>query len=148
MARYQASVETRRSVDEVFSYLSDFSNTSQWDPGIDRAGQQTPGEIGLGTEFRVVSKTMGQEVPFTYRVVEYDAPRSIRLIGESSKIVSSDRMTFEPLGDGTRVTYEADLSLKGIFKLAEPLLRLGFRRVGDRALEGLRQTLSSPRALA
>jgi carbon monoxide dehydrogenase subunit G len=148
VAHYQASVDTERSQDEVFAYLSDFANTAEWDPGIDRAGKITPGAIDLGTAFRVVSKAMGQEIPFTYRVTEYDAPRSICLVGESSAIVSRDRMTFEQVESGTRVTYEADLSLKGVFTLAEPALRLGFKRVGDRALDGLKRKLSAPKALA
>ena len=148
MARYQASVETQRSVEEVFAYLSDFSTTAQWDPGIERAEKLTPGRIEPGTKFRVTSKTMGRELAFVYRVIEYDAPHSICLIGESGGIVSRDRMEFEPTGPGTRVTYDAEVSLKGILKLGEPLLRLGFKRVGDRALDGLKRKLASPGALA
>jgi len=33
---------------------------------------------------------------------------------------------------GTRIVYDADLALKGAFKLADPLLRVAFRRVGAR----------------
>jgi hypothetical protein len=44
-------------------------------------------------------------------------------------------------GRGTRVTYDADLSLKGPLRLADPLLALAFRRVGDRARDGLRARL-------
>ena len=148
MAHYRASIETQRSQDEVFAYLSDFSNTAEWDPGIAAAEKTTPGEIRPTTEFRVVARVMGREAPFTYRVVEYDAPRSIALIGESSMIVSRDRMKVEQTDAGARLTYEADLTLKGILRLADPLLAIGFKRVGDRALGGLKRTLSAPRALA
>ena len=44
---------------------------------------------------------------------------------------------------GTRVTYDADLALKGPLRIADPLLGLAFDRVGDRALEGLRERLGS-----
>lgn len=148
VAHYRASIETQRSQDEVFAYLSDFSNTAEWDPGIAAAEKTTPGEIRPTTEFRVVARVMGREAPFTYRVVEYDAPRSIALIGESSMIVSRDRMKVEQTDAGARLTYEADLTLKGILRLADPLLAIGFKRVGDRALGGLKRTLSAPRALA
>ncbi|MBV8221122.1 MAG: hypothetical protein JO325_21875, partial [Solirubrobacterales bacterium] len=47
-------------------------------------------------------------------------------------------------GTGTRVTYAADLRLKGLLRLADPLLALAFRRVGDRALAGLREVLARP----
>jgi hypothetical protein len=56
-------------------------------------------------------------------------------------VVSLDRITFEPSGGGTRIVYDADLALKGALKLADPLLRVAFKRVGARALAGLRRTL-------
>jgi hypothetical protein len=34
MAHYNASVETPRLLHEVFAYLSDFSTTEEWDPGV------------------------------------------------------------------------------------------------------------------
>ncbi len=39
------------------------------------------------------------------------------------------------------VTYEADLSLKGVLRIGDPLLGLAFRRIGDRAAAGLRTAL-------
>jgi len=34
MAHYNASVHTRQPPDEMFAYLSDFSSTQEWDPGV------------------------------------------------------------------------------------------------------------------
>jgi hypothetical protein len=82
--------------------------------------------------------------PLTYRVVEYDAPREIMFVGENATVVSHDRITFETIAAGTRVTYDADLRLKGLLSVADPLLGLAFNRVGDRALVGLREVLAHP----
>ena len=38
-------------------------------------------------------------------------------------------------------SYDADLRLKGVLRLADPLLGLAFGRIGDRAAEGLRAYL-------
>lgn len=81
----------------------------------------------------------------TYRIVEYDPPRAVTFIGENATVISRDRITFETTTDGTRVTYDADLALKGPLRIADPLLGLAFNRVGDRALDGLRQTLALAR---
>ena len=35
------------------------------------------------------------------------------------------------------VTYDAELTLNGPLGLADPLLGIGFKRIGDRAAEGL-----------
>lgn len=58
---------------------------------------------------------------------------------------STDRITItrEAVGGnhGTLVTYDADLQLNGVLRLADPLLRLAFGRIGDRAAAGLRRVL-------
>ena len=141
MAHYNASVVTPRPPEEVFAYLSDFSTTAEWDPGVVEAERLTEPPIGEGSEFRLLARFLGRETPLTYRVVEYDPPRAVTVRGENSTVVSLDRITFEPEGEGTRITYDAELSLKGPMKLADPLLGLAFKGVGDRALAGLRETL-------
>jgi hypothetical protein len=44
-------------------------------------------------------------------------------------------------GDTRIVTYDAELQLKSVLKVADPLLGLAFRRIGDRAAVGLRRVL-------
>ncbi len=141
MAHYNASVDTSRPPDEMFAYLSDFSSTQEWDPGVIEAERlgDAPGQEG--TEFRLLASFLHRKIPLTYRVVEYDPPSAVTFRGESSTVVSLDRITFEPSEIGTRITYDADLALKGPFKLADPLLALAFKRVGARALTGLHKTL-------
>ncbi len=141
MARYTATLHADRPVEDVFAYLADFSTTEEWDPGVVRATRNGNGTIGVGTTFDLVASFLGRENALTYEVVEYEAPHAITLRGENATVVSLDRITTEPDGDGTKITYDADLSLKGPLKLGDPLLKLAFGRVGDRALEGLRATL-------
>src|SRR5687768_965981 len=46
--------------------------------------------------------------------------RPLRWPGENATIVSLDRITCEPSDGGTRVTYDADLVLKGPLRIADP----------------------------
>jgi carbon monoxide dehydrogenase subunit G len=140
MARYNASVYSPRPPGEVFAYLSDFSTTAEWDPGVVEAERLGNMPVGEGSEFRVVATFLHRTTPLTYRIIEYDPPNAVTFRGENSTVVSLDRITFEPSDGGTRITYDADLALKGPFKVADPLLGLAFKRVGDRALAGLRKT--------
>ena len=142
MARYRASVDTSRAPADVFEYLSDFSNALEWDPGVVEAARAGDGPVGEGSEFTLVAVFLGRRNTLTYRVVEYDPPSAVTFRGENSSVISLDRITFEPLGPGTRVTYDAELSLKGPMRLADPLLGLAFKRVGDQALGGLREKLA------
>jgi len=141
MAHYKASVDTSRPPDQMFAYLSDFSSTQEWDPGVIEAERLGDAPVRNGTEFRLLASFLGRKIPLTYRIVEYDPPSAVTFRGESSTVVSLDRITFEPSERGTRITYDAYLALKGPFKLASPLLGIAFKRVGARALAGLRKTL-------
>jgi carbon monoxide dehydrogenase subunit G len=142
VAHYNASVTTSQPLETVFAYMSDFTTNREWDPGTVEATRIGDGEIGVGTQFRIVAEFMGRRTPLTYTVTEFEPPTAITLRGENATVVSLDRMTFAPAGDATVVTYDADLALKGAAKLDEPLMVLAFRRIGDRALAGLRDTFA------
>jgi carbon monoxide dehydrogenase subunit G len=144
MARYRASIETQWTPDEAFAYLSDFSTSAEWDPGVVEAERVGTGAVGAGTEFRLVAEFLGRRTPLTYRLVEYEPASAVTFLGENSTVISHDRITFQAIATGTRITYDADLRLKGLLRLADPLLGLAFNRVGDRALGGLRDVLGGP----
>ena len=141
MARYRASLYTTLPPEETFAYLSDFANAQQWDPGVTEASRLDAGDIGEGSQFRLLARFLGRTVPITYRIVEYDPPAAVTFLGENATVTSRDRISFEPAGEGTAVAYDAELALKGPLRLADPLLGLAFKRVGDRALAGLRAKL-------
>ena len=142
MARYVTTVESTRSREDAFAYLSDFSNALEWDPGVvgaERAGQRR----GDGRQ-RVPARDRvhGSPGPPTYRVIELEAPRRVTFLAETGTLTSLDTIpTFEQRGEGSSVTYDADLRLKGPLKLADPLLRLAFKSIGDKARDGLRTHL-------
>ncbi len=144
MAKYTATLATKRPLAEVFDYLSDFSTTAEWDPGVLEAERMDDAPIAVGSEFLIVAEFLGRRNSLDLSgapvrsAQQRDAPRV------SSTVVSLDRITFDAWGGGTRVTYEADLKLKGPLRLADPLLGLAFQRVGDRALAGMRATLDAP----
>lgn len=147
MARYRATIDTDRSIEEVFAYLSDFSTTQEWDPGVLEAERLNGRAVGHGSEFRLVARFLGRNAELTYRIIEYEPPHAVTLLGENASVLSRDRITFETAPAGTSVTYDAELTLKGLARIADPLLGLVFKRVGDRALDGMRRKLSTPLSL-
>ena len=143
MASYVATVECARSPEQVFDYIADFSTNAEWDPGTISADRAGEGPVGVGAEFRLVVSFLGRTSRLTYRIVEYDRPHVVTFRGENAAVVSLDRITVKPWNGGSRLTYDARLTPKGATRLAGPLLALAFRRVGDRALTGLRTALAS-----
>lgn len=143
MARYVASVECNWKREQAFSFLADFATIEQWDPGVTRAKRLTPRALEVGAKFEVRSSFLGREVPLVYETIELDPPRRILLRAELPTAISLDEISFDLRpGGGTIVTYDADLQLKGPLRAFDLPLRLAFRRLGDRARDGLRHRLA------
>ncbi len=141
MAHYQASFLTPTPQPQAFAYLSDFTNAADWDPGIVAAERVDGGPIGGGSTFRLFAQMLGRRVALTYRIVEFDPPRTVAFLCEGRGCVSHDRITFQDTAAGTCIRYDADLAPRGLLRLVDPLLGLLFRRIGDRARAGLREAL-------
>ena len=143
MAHYATTVTSPGSPTEVFEYLADFSSTAEWDPGVSEARCLTDEPLRVGARFHVVADFLGRRVPLEYRTVEIDPPRRVVLRAETPTVVSEDTITVSALpGSGAQVTYDARLRLRGALRIADPVLGLLFRRVGDRAKAGLAATLA------
>ena len=138
--KIQRSVETAATPAAVFAYLSDFTNTNEWDPGTVKT-TLVSGDGGVGTEYDNVSKFMGRETELTYRVIEHTPDRWFGLRGENKTVVAHDTMEIEPHGAGSRVTYTADFAFSGVAKVVAPLLAPALKKLGDEAEEGLRDAL-------
>ena len=145
MASYRGTVVSSRSAEETFDYMADFTNAADWDPGTATSERLDDGPAGLGATFRLGVRIGSRVTPLDYRIVAYQRPHTVVLLGESETIRSEDTMTVTPTADGRCIlTYDADLTLKGSFALANPVLPLFFDRIGDRGVEGLRSTLGGP----
>jgi len=141
MARYHATVETRQNAADAFAYLADFSSTAQWDPGVVEAERLTEGPITIGATFRVVTLFLGRRIPLDYEVTALEPGRRVVLRADNGTIRSTDEITVCAADAGSVVNYDADLRLLGALRFADPLLRLAFRRIGDRARAGLAREL-------
>jgi len=145
MARYRGTVVSERSAEETFDYMACFSNAAEWDPGVADAERLDEGPVGMGSAFRVGVRVGPRVIPLDYRVVAYERPHRVVLLGESDTIRSEDTVTVVPRPEGGSIlTYDADLRLLGPLSPATPVLSLPFRRIGDRGLGGLRRVLSVP----
>ena len=77
----------------------------------------------------------------SYTVTELAVGDKIVLEGTGGVIHAIDVISFVPDGDGTLVTYQADLQLTGIARIFQPLMKNRFAAIGDAAGVGLRSWL-------
>ncbi len=142
MAKYTVSVESSKSVEDAFAYMADLRNFVDWDPGVLGVTQVAGDGAGPGSSFDVTVKSVGGGTVLRYETVEYDRPGNLLVTARNSTFTSIDRITIAARGEGSIVTYSAELLLEGCLRLFNPLLGLVFNRIGDRAAAGLRRVLA------
>jgi hypothetical protein len=148
MPVYNATIPSTWSVDEAFSYMSDFANAQSWDPSVTSAHRIDDGPIVVNSAFELTVRFAGRDKALRYAVTSNEPPRTVTFASSSGSLVSIDTLTFEPRANGCVMTYDAELRFTGVAAVANPLLALLFRRLGDRARDSLREILGSPRATA
>jgi carbon monoxide dehydrogenase subunit G len=141
MARYVTRVKTPLAAGDAFDYIADLTNFAEWDPGVRRSVQVDGDGTELGAAYDVTVAAVPRDLTLRYEVVEYDSPRTSLVVARSAMFTSTDRISVVPDGDGSIVTYDAELTLNGPLRLFDPVLRLAFGRIGDRAAAGLRRVL-------
>ena len=143
MLSLKESIDVTCAPQVAFDYLADFTHIERWDPSVLTARQMTEGWPQVGTQFRLKLQFGGRAVPMAYRITEMESPRRLVLQGTGASFSAEDRITFEPLGDGTRIRYEADIVFAaGWGRKLEPLVAPLVRRSGRRAVQQLLQQLS------
>jgi len=141
------SVDIRRPVTEVFSYVVTPSHWPQWAGpviAVDTGTQSGP--LQPDNAFTVVSKVMGKQLDGTYRVMKLEENRILQYVSTTGPLSHEFTVSFEPVPEGTRVTQtvEADQEeAAGFFKLAYPLAQKIFTRQSAADLATLKDVLES-----
>jgi hypothetical protein len=134
------TVVVNKPLKAVFDYLSDFTTTTDWDPGT-VITMREHGNGGVGTTYLNTSRFLGRTTQLTYIVEELAEQQLIQLRGQNKTVTAVDTMTFRPVPSGTVVTYTAEFTFKGLSRLAAPLLKPAFERLGNKTEAGMRQAL-------
>lgn len=146
MARFSTKVATPWPAEEAFAYMADLNNFARWDPGV-RTVTQIEGTGGGPTAvFDVTVASVPKDMVLTYRTVEFHEPKEVLVVARNRLFTSEDRIRVTPTGAGSLVEYDAELRLNGVLGLADLGLRPVFRRIGDRAANGLRVALDGTEA--
>jgi hypothetical protein len=142
MAHYETTIESTLDPAAAFAYMADFTNASRWDPSVSRAERVGNGPIGVGSEFDLVARFGGKDVPLRYTAVEHEPPSRVVLEAHRPGFTSRDTITVAPAEGGSTVHYDAVLGFDGFRRLLDPVMQLVFARVGAHASEGLRAELN------
>ncbi len=141
MTTLRRTVHTDAPPDDVFPYLADFRNATEWDSGTVSC-ERVSGDGGPGTVYHNVSSFAGREVELDYTVEEVARPRFV-VVGRNRTTTSRDTITVEPDGTGSRVDYTAEFTFAGPARFLGPLMKPLLNRLGDQTAETLTRALAA-----
>jgi carbon monoxide dehydrogenase subunit G len=125
----------------VRAFLEDFGNSPQWDPAAQRTTRTDAGPLGPGATWHHVCKIFGITAELTYTLVTAESDRLV-LHGRNEGATCTDTVTIRPIEGGTEVTYRVELEMHGLAKLATPVMKIEFEKLGTESVAALGQTLN------
>lgn len=141
MTKLHEQIHTTLPIDETFSFIADFANSSRWDPGVATSERIDAGPVGLGARYRLGVRMAGRVAPMEYRITTFEPPARVVLTGEGSNVSAVDDIRFEATPTGTTIDYTADIRLGGWMRLIEPFVGGTFEKIAKDALGGMQRAL-------
>jgi carbon monoxide dehydrogenase subunit G len=114
----------------VLDYLKDFSHAEEWDPGTEKCQRIDDGPVAVGSRWHNTSKIAGVSTELEYELTELTDSKVV-FVGRNDTATSTDTITVVPSGTGSEITYDADIEMSGAAKLATPVVKLVFEKIGS-----------------
>ena len=141
MVEVTRTFRVNKTVEMVVAYLADFGNAAVWDPSIESSTRLDSGPVNVGATWKTVSKAMGRSTELTYRLERLE-PARVTLVASNKYATSTDDITVRPIEGGSEITYATQVELRGMAKMAEPLVQRELERLGDETAEGITAAIS------
>lgn len=128
----------------VVPYLADFAHAEQWDPGTVRCVRIDEGPVAVGSSWHNTSKIASISTELTYKLEQLTDERIV-LIGRNDSATSTETIEIARNGTGSRVTYTNEVQFNGAAKLAAPLAKVVFEKLGKDTERQMVETLNALR---
>ena len=131
MIRIAWSERVDRPSAEVFDYLADLDNESDWNPDASNAVRTSPEPIGRGAVWEQDFRRAGHVIS---TIEEFDPPRRLAFRVASPELDAEVRYEFTADGENaTVVSCTIELTAKGLRRMLERLRWRGYRRRLERS---------------
>ena len=141
MNRIEIPFDIAREPDDVFAFLTDFSQLTRWRQ-LDSLRLEPEGSARVGTRLLSTVNPMGRRMEFTNEIVELDPVRrryADRFLDGTFPIQSGWQVG--PRDGGSRLLWTTEFEGRGLMALLTPILRRAIRRGQIEDLGKLKQIL-------
>lgn len=137
---FEIKVHINHPVEDVFKYVSNFSNHKEMIKANIDSRQTSEGPVQVGTTMRNTAKFMGIKMEEHFVVTEFIPGKLIaKESAPGSTFVTGDKMTLEEENGGTLLTLYVYAHLKGFLKLFDGYLEKKVHRSLKEDMERLRE---------
>jgi carbon monoxide dehydrogenase subunit G len=135
MAKVERTLTSTRPVQDVFAFVSNLGNLSQFQEGLSDVRVTSGGPTAVGSKATGVRHILGRRVEQTFEVVEYVPNQKFAMKGQGGPLSTEARYTFEPAEGGTRV--------KVLFEVRGglPMMHGGVVKAAEASYDRLQQLL-------
>lgn len=146
MKRIERSATIGAPPAELFAYLSDLENLSEWQAGVVSARRTSEGEMAVGATALVERELMGNRVKAPLTVTEHDPPRRLAIGSEVSGVKAHATLDFAPAAGGraTDLTFAMEIRGSGFTGFMEGMIASAAGGDIDASLARLRERFAAP----
>lgn len=119
----QEQIAIQASPTRVFAYLNQVEKRTEYIPMLEEVILLDAPPIRKGSRYIEVATIAGQNLKTTYEVVEWEKDRKVRVKTIKSIFPIEASMELSPHQHGTVVQLSLAFTLKGMYRLAAPLVR-------------------------
>ena len=113
-----------RPIADVFDFLSDMENDPLWCSEVRETRRITEGEVGPGAEYGYVVKVGPVRMEGTNTISLHEPPQRMAWTSLRNGESGGGSYDLESVHSGTRLVFQASVSLGGACRPLEPLVRL------------------------
>jgi len=122
MYKFEKNVFINRPQQEVFDFVTNLANDTQWQSGVELSEWTSDGPPAVGSTHKVVRNMLGRNMEATIVVTSWDPPNQWGNKSDGGPVPFEGMQKFEAQDGGTLMTFSAQAELGGFFKLAEGLV--------------------------
>lgn len=142
MISVEHSITIVKLVEDVYAYTNDPDNTSSWQGGVVSV-KYPEGPPALGTQFIEVRRFMGRDMETTVEITAHEPNMKYGAKALSGPIPFEVSVTYESVGNGTKMITVVEAEPGGFFKLAEGAVSKQLKKSLQEDAERLKSILES-----
>lgn len=144
--QYEHSLKIERPVEEVYAYISDVGNASEWMPWADETAVidgPEPSGVAEGQRRSITQTDVGVRSETVLEATDVDPGRRYSFETVRGPVDFRGSYRFEPVNEGTRLTRTYHVEMPGLTRVLEPIMARRMKRRWEADLNRVKEILES-----